>query len=102
MWPFIIAGAGVLLIRELLKESGWNRHCKKKDIDSLPESPGVYIFYKGEYIIHIGHTGNLYQRIYGHSKKHEMKTFDWKETETIDDAYELELKLQDKYEYPGR
>jgi len=96
LWPyFIIVGLTALLIREITKDWGWNRDWKKKDIPELPSVSGAYVLYsRSEKVIHVGSTGNLWDSISKHEKKVIVYSFDWIETGTAEEAYELEMKLQ--------
>lgn len=104
MWPYlIVAGITALLIREITKDWGWNQDWKKKDIARLPKVPGVYVFYsRSGKVIHVGSTGNLWDRISNHEKKAKMYSFDWKECDSVEDAYDLEMKLQKELGYNGK
>lgn len=103
MWPYIVVAGAVLLIREVVKEWGWYRNWEDENIVDLPKTPGAYIFYnKKDQIIHVGSSGNLHQRISKHEKRKKMSSFDWQKTDTEDDAYDLEMRLQDKLGYDGR
>jgi excinuclease UvrABC nuclease subunit len=99
MWPLIIVGAGALLIKKIAENWDWDYD----DISELPTCPGVYIMYnrQGD-IIHIGHTGDLYDRLSKHSKRHKMHCFDWQECNTKKTAYTLEMSLHEKHGYEGR
>lgn len=104
MWPyFIAAGITALFIREITKDWEWYRDWKKKNIFKLPKSPGVYVLYnRNEKMIHVGSTGNLWDRISKHEKKTKMYSFDWIECDSAEDAYDLEMKLQEELGYNGK
>lgn len=100
-WLFLGAGA-VLLIKKLVDEWAWERNCEYEDIERLPGKPGIYIMYRKNRIIHVGSTGNLYERLSKHPKKHRMTSFDWYQTRSITTAKRLEKELQRKVGYSGR
>lgn len=53
-------------VRIVMKRSTIPSHLSKKDIDNLPEGPGVYIFYGEECALYIGKSVNLHDRVRSH------------------------------------
>lgn len=103
MLPIILAGTGFLALREIIVEWNWTRDCDKHELSNLPATPGAYILYnRYKKIIHIGSTGNLYQRLNGHEKRRRIHTFDFYEANSSQHAYEKEMKLHKDYDYKGR
>jgi hypothetical protein len=102
MWPLIIVGAGALLIKKITEDWDWEKNWEYDDISGLP-TPGVYIMYnpKGD-IMHIVHTGDLYDRLTKHNKRYKMHCFDWQECNSKNAAYKLETSLHKKHGYEGR
>lgn len=102
MWWLLLSAAAVYLIKKIVDEWSWERNWHFDDIPHLPAKPGIYIMYKGNKIIHVGSTKNLRKRLFAHSKRYEMKSFDWYQTSSTREAKNLERKLQKKVGYYGR
>ncbi|MBI3620057.1 3'-5' exoribonuclease [Candidatus Roizmanbacteria bacterium] len=88
--------------RAVLKRPTLPQSLKETDIDDIPETPGVYIFYgNGDIPLYIGKSINLHNRILSHffadrlSVKEMHISRQITRIETIETAGELEALLQE-------
>lgn len=85
----------------------------EKKLNSLPKSPGVYLFYgKRKKLLYIGKASSLYSRVRSYFQKSanhspaktmmvgEIVTFETKDTDTEIEALLLEANLIKKYQPP--
>lgn len=103
MLPFLLAVLLSWIGSKLPEWLPWVKQCQPMHIDTLPEQPGVYILYnrRGR-LIHVGHSGNIRQRLSTHPKRMKIARFDWCPMKNKKRAYSTEMKLQKRHGYNGR
>lgn len=106
------------LDKKLTERKSLPGHMARKEMDKLPECPGVYFFYnKNKELIYVGKSKNIKQRVWDHMGidlksrkeilfKNEIKTVDFEKTGTelialLYESYCIK-KYKPRYNYRGR